>query len=221
MKKISQLSWDHPAKQYVIKRQIPNIYHAKFRWTPKFMAWTNRLIPYKFKQEALKYDEGRIVIPFYDKKKRFFAYTGRVLGDSNPRYALIVLDNDVPLLYGLDSINFSKHIVAVEGPIDACFLENCLALCGSNIAALTKVTEPDTITVVFDNEPDKPETKSKIIGAINHGFKVCIWPKWVQYKDINEMIINEWDQKYIQDLIKDNTFSGHEAKIRVETWSTR
>ena len=220
-KKISSLPLTHPAKQYVDSRKIPNPYHAIWRWVPDFMAWTNKLIPNKFQAEALKHDHGRIVIPFYDQEKRFFAYNGRVVTNRNPRYALIVLDHDIPLLYGLSTTNFSKDVLVVEGSIDACFLQNCLALNGSNLGALTKVANADKVTVIYDNEPDKPETKGKIINAIMQGFKVCVWPKWVKYKDINEMVINEWDPLYIEELIKDNTFSGHEAKIRVETWSSQ
>ena len=219
LKKISQLPWDHPAKEYINDRKIPTPYHSIFRWTPKFMAWTNTLIPGKFKKEALGFDEGRIVIPFFDQKNRFFAYTGRVLTDSNPRYALIVLDNDIPLLFGLFRTNLRRPLLAVEGPIDSVFLDNCLAMVGSNTTALTEVAEPANITVIFDNEPEKPETQKKLLAAINHSFKVCIWPRWVKFKDINEMILNDWEPEYIEDLIKSNTFSGQEAAIRAKLWS--
>ena len=36
--------------------------------------------------------------------------------------------------------------------------------------------EKDKITIVYDNEPRKPETVAKIEKAIKEGFSVVIWP---------------------------------------------
>jgi transcription elongation factor Elf1 len=50
LKKISQLSSDHPMKQFVTKRMIPNPYHAKLFLCPNFLHYVNGLIPGKFSQ---------------------------------------------------------------------------------------------------------------------------------------------------------------------------
>jgi len=215
LKKISQLSYNHPAKLYIESRKIPNLYHSVLRWTPEFMKWTNGLIPEKFTARNLGLDEGRIVIPFFSKENKFFAYTGRSLNDSY-RYILIVLDKSLPLLFGLNNLNLTRKILVVEGPIDSMFLDNCIAMSGSNIGDLTKVAERDRFVIIFDNEPHKAEAKSKIFSAIENGFKVCIFPSWVEYKDINTMILAGWNPGYIQELIEDNSYSGLTAKIKLQ-----
>jgi len=214
LKKISQLPVGHPARVYVESRNIPTPFHSILRWTSEFMYWTNGLQE-KFTKANLALDEGRIIIPYFSRDKKFFAYTGRSLTDSL-RYILIVLDHSVPLLFGLDRIDISRKILVVEGPIDSLFLENCLAMSGSNIADLTKIADRDKFVVVFDNEPHKIKAKKKFEQAIQNGFKVCIFPTWVEDKDINQFINNGWKPSYIQELIDENTFSGLSAKIRLE-----
>src|SRR6185503_11709649 len=110
----------------------------------------------------------------------------------------------------------NRKILVVEGPIDSMFLDNCLAMSGGNIGDLTSLAERDKFTIIFDNEPRKPETKKKIEQAIQNGFKVCIFPPWVEDKDINQFINNGWKPSYIQELIEENTFSGLTAKIKLQ-----
>lgn len=220
LQKISQLGINHPAKLYVQKRKIPTPYHSVFRWCPNFMTWTNTIKPDKFEEKILVHDEGRILIPFFDEKNEFFAYLGRAISSNDVRYILIVLDHDKPLLYGLNTADFDKKVWAVEGPIDSIFLNNCIALAGSNFLSLTSY-QKSHIVIAYDNEPRSSTTKTKIIHAVEQGFPVVIWPNWVEFKDINKMVESGWTSEYIEGLMDSNTFSGIEAKIRVEQWSRR
>lgn len=222
LQKLSQLSQNHPAKVYIESRKLPILYHSIFRWCPNFMTWTNTLKPEKFDEKNLRYDEGRILIPFFDQKNEFFAYTGRAISDTKQglRYILIVLDYNKPMIYGLNTTNLNKQIYAFEGPIDSIFIPNSIALIGQQFSALTSIKNSDII-IVYDNEPRSIETKKKILNAITLGYKVCIWPKWVNFKDINQMIMNNWSSEYIKEVIDDNTFTGFEAKIKLEAWSLK
>lgn len=219
---ISSLVFDHPAKLYCQERKIPLVWHSLFKWVPKFMAWTNQLQAGKFDSKALFFDEGRLVIPFLDPKNNFFAYTGRSISGSEPRYIRIVLDDHPPCLFGLNRVDFRHPIRVVEGPIDAIYVDNCLAMAGSNFADLTRVSDPDNIILIYDNEPDKPDTKKKILKAIKAGYNVVVWPKWIKYKDINEMVVQgDWSDQYISELIQGNTYRGRDAQLRLEAWSNR
>jgi hypothetical protein len=222
LKKISQLPPYHPAWKYVNSRKIPPIYHAIFRWNPSFMEWTNSLIPGKFSKDALKHDEGRIVIPFFNTHNHFFAYTGRSLSPmAEVRYITIVLNDEELLLFGTNKVDITKPIKVVEGPIDSTFLNNCIALAGSNINSLTKLAPSDTFILALDNEPRASETKHKITRAIDQGFRVVIWPDNIKEKDINNMVLAGYSPDHIEYIMMSNVFEGLEARMKVEEWSRR
>ena len=106
LKKISQLDPDHPLKKFVVARKIPNEYHAKLFSCPNFMRFTNSIIPDKFSSEALRNDETRLLIPFLDSNKSLHAFQGRTLNPkSKSKYITIVLDENVPKIFGLDTVS--------------------------------------------------------------------------------------------------------------------
>jgi len=119
LKKISQLNPHDPCKLFIQQRKIPNLYHAILFKCPNFMHFTNELIPGKFSEDALKNDETRIVIPFFDTNKNVFAYQGRSLGKSDIKYITIVLDENVPKIYGLDTVKKDETVYITEGPFDS------------------------------------------------------------------------------------------------------
>lgn len=213
--KISQLEVGHLGREYVVSRKIPNEMHTILRWCPEFFAWSNKLIPGKF--EVIK-DHGRVIIPFFSEENKFFAYVGRAVDATTPRYILIILNHNIPLIYGMNTVKRDKRVYAVEGPVDSMFLDNCIALGGSNLSVLTNLKDSDTV-VVLDNEPHSKETKSKITHAIDLGYKVCIWPLWMVHKDINAMVLGGLSKEYIQGLIDSRTFEGLGAKIKLAEWS--
>ena len=216
--KISQLPDNSKVRAYLETRQIPKPFHTILRWSPEFMAWTNKLVKGKFDSNTLKLDCGRVVIPFFSEDNKFFAYIGRVLDNSTPRYILIILDHNIPLIYGMNHTNKSKRIYVVEGPIDSFFLPNSVAMGGSNLSVLTYLDKYDKV-VIIDNEPHKRDTVKKVEHAIDLGHKVCIWPKWMVCKDINAMVIDGMSPDYLIKLIDSHTYSGFEAKIKMAEWS--
>ena len=120
LKKVSQLSPDHPVKQYVQKRLIPSDLHYKLFYAPKFGAWVNSMLPDKMK--IGEKDEPRLIIPFLDKEKNLFGFQGRSFRKDGVRYITIMLDETKPKVFGLDTIDESKDIYLLEGPIDSMFL---------------------------------------------------------------------------------------------------
>lgn len=220
LKKISSLDFAHSAKIYIVHRMIPNPYHAEFRWCPQFMTWINTLLPKKFTEEALSYDEGRIVIPFYDTNKYLFAVQGRAINPKQKeRYISILFDESYPLVWGLDRIDSNYDVWAFEGVMDALFIPNSIAFCGSNLTAVQKhVKNP---IVVYDNEPRAKETKKKIEWAIDQGLRVVIWPDNMEHKDVNKMIQEGYSVAHIHYIMRQNLFDGLRAKFRLEEWSKR
>ena len=47
---------------------------------------------------------------------------------------------------------------------------------------------------------------------------MVIWPKSVVQKDINDMIVSGMTKEEIEKIIKENTFSGVEAKLKFSEW---
>lgn len=220
LKKVSQLSPDHPIKKFVVERQIPNVYHSRLFYCPNFMRYVNTLLPDKFSAGSLANDEGRLLIPFMDSNKSVFAFQGRSLRkDSAVKYITIILDESLPKLYGLDTVNFNRNVYVVEGPIDAMFIPNSIATAGGDLVSSLCDISKDNLTIVYDNEPRSAHTKKKLDKAIMNGYKVCIWPSNLDYKDINDMILAGISAEHIEHIIKTNTFKGLEAKLALQKWS--
>ena len=218
LKKISQLELEHPARRYVVNRQIPSKFHSKLFYAPKFKAWTNTLKPDKF--DLTKKDEPRLIIPFIDKGGNLFGYQGRAFFDVEPRYITIILDDEKPKVYGLESVNLSNRVYVVEGPIDSMFINNCLAMAGSHLdrTAVEVGLKIDNTTIVYDNEPRNRDIVNSIDKVIDLGYSVCIWPDNMEQKDINDMVRAGMSSKDIQQLIDQHTYKDLSAKMRLTQW---
>jgi len=220
LKKISQLSPDHPAKVFISERLIPNPFHSKIFWCPKFFSWTNDVIPDKFSESALKYDGGRVLIPFINKDKNMHAFQGRALsGDVKTRYITLVNDETTPKIYGLDVVDFNKKTYVFEGPFDSMFVPNSIATAGGDLVSTVKDLPKKNMVVVYDNEPRSRETKSKLDKAITNGYDVCIWPKNLESNDVNDMILAGLSADFIRYIIDTNTHRDLKAKLALNMWS--
>ena len=65
------------------------------------------------------------------------------------------------------------------------------------------------------NEPRNRQIVERISNSIDRGEKVVIWPQQVTKKDINDMILVGLDP---QKIIKQNTYQGIQAKIKLTEW---
>ena len=212
LKKVSQLEWDHPVKQYVVSRKIPNPYHSKLFYAPKFAKWVNSIIPGKLSED---HDEPRLIIPFFDESKCLFGFQGRAFSKNSIRYITIIIDENKPKIYGLDSVDKSKRVYVTEGPIDSMFLNNAIAMAGSDNSLPPGFSD---LVYVYDNEPRNKEIVKIIDKYIDRGYNVCIWPSNVKEKDINDMILAGLESEDIMSIINYNTFSGLMAKLKFSEW---
>ena len=210
IKKISQLSADHPVKQYIQKRQIPSSQHYRLYYAPKFMTWINTIIPNKF--EKFEKDHPRLILPFVDEKGKCFGVSARGFDPNGLRYISIMFE-DKPKIFGLDKVNFNKKYYIVEGALDSLFLNNAIAMAGAdgNMHSL-----PANGVFVFDNEPRNAEIHKRIEKLIRDGKSVCIWPSNIQQKDINDMVLAGLQN--IEQIIDANTFTGLEANLKLMSW---
>jgi len=195
------------ANDYLIKRKIDP---DKFYYADKFMEWTNTQ---KKTFDTIKKDESRIVIPMYNESKNLIGFQGRALGKSFTKYITVMLDEEAPKVYGLETIDKKSPIYVVEGPFDSTFITNSVALCGSD--GDLGYLKGSNIIFVYDNEPRNREIVRRVEGCINRNEKVVIWPSNIVDKDINDMVLAGHD---VMSVVELNTYSGLEAKIKFNNW---
>jgi len=195
------------AKQYLEKRKVDP---EKFYFADKFKEWVNTQ---KQTFNTITRDESRIIIPMYDKDFNLIGFQGRALGPSPNKYITVMLHDDVPKIYGLEKVNSSKSIYIVEGPFDSTFIENAVAMCGSDID-IRSFGWRDYV-YVFDNEPRNKEIVNRISKTIDRGDKIVIWPSNIKEKDINDLVLAGHD---VMNVLKSNTYAGLEAKIKFNNW---
>ena len=209
--KISELNTSHRAKKYLINRGINEDTLSKFYYCPDFKRWTNK---HKKIYDTTDNDDDRIIIPLRNSKGELFGYQGRSLDPtSKMRYITVMLDENAPKIYGLEKINTQKPIYILEGPFDSLFLENSVAMCGSDVDIRTFGWS--NYIWVYDNEPRNREIVNRLERSINRGDQVVIWPSNIKEKDVNEMILAKHN---ICDIIKTNTFSELKAKLQLNLW---
>ena len=194
------------AKRYLEKRKLnPD----KFYYTDKFKAWSNT---HKKTFDDLTYDEPRIIIPLF-YQNTLVGFQGRSLGPSKVKYITVMINDDAPKIYGLDTIRKSSPVFVTEGPIDSTFLRNSIAMCGADgDVGKWGVSTP---VWVYDNEPRSKEITARIASTIAKGDSVVIWPNQIKEKDINDMVLAGHD---VQTIVESNIYKGLEATLKFTTW---
>jgi hypothetical protein len=210
---IAELPNEHPAKKYIIKRKIPDKFFDILYYTDQFMSLVNKIKPDTFNN--FKGEHPRLIIPFYDTTGNLFAFQGRAFGKEQPKYLTIKLDETKQKVYGLERVNFQKHIYITEGPIDSLFIDNCLAAAGAD---LTLKTNPDNVTYIFDNEPRNKEIVKRMYKIIDNNYNLFIWPESIQSKDINDLITSGRLIPEVKSIISNNTYNKLSALTRLNTW---
>ena len=204
---LPKASTDPRAKEYLENRKIDP---DKFYFADKFMEWTNTQ---KRTFDTITRDESRIVIPMYDSDKNLIGFQGRALGKSFTKYITVMLEEEAPKVYGLDTIDKTSPVYITEGPFDSTFICNSIAMCGadadiSNWGIINPVW-------VYDNEPRNREIVERIRKTIDGGNSIVIWPNNIEQKDINDMVLAGHD---VMSVLKLNTYSGLQAKIKFNNW---
>ena len=195
------------AKEYLEKRMIDP---TQFYFTNKFKAWVNTQ---KQTFDTIGRDESRIIIPLYDTERNLIGFQGRSLVPNSVKYITVMLQEEAPKVYGMDRIDTEKSVYVVEGPFDSTFIDNSIALCGSD-GDLERFKDCDYI-YAYDNEPRNKEIVSRIERCIGDNKRVVIWPRGIEEKDINDMVLAGHD---IMNILDSNVYSGLEANVKFNNW---
>ena len=212
MIKMEDLDEGHKAVKYLNSRKIIYKYRCRFSYTEDFKRLIETISPEKSKR--LKSEE-RIVIPFFNRHKKLTHIQGRALNNDGLRYITISLSQGSKV-YGLDRIDNTKPVYVVEGIFDSLFLENCVAMTGSDLN--TEDLQDCELVFIFDNEPRNKQIVKKIKNVIDMGYSIVLFDDTFKGKDINDMITNNHSLEQIEQYIENNTFNGLKAKMKFAEW---
>ena len=149
----------------------------------------------------------------YDTERNLIGFQGRSLGPNSVKYITVMLNEEAPKVYEMDRIDTEKSVYVVEGPFDSTFVNNSIALCGSD-GDLEYLKTYDLI-YAYDNEPRNKEIVSRIERCIGDNKRVVIWPRGIEQKDINDMVLAGHN---VMDILNSNVYSGLEAKVQFNNW---
>ncbi len=204
-----------PAETYLRNRKIPESCWDNLYYIDNIEKIEQLSEKYK---DRIIGNESRLVIPFIDRSGKLVGVTCRALGDERLRYVTVRVNDDLPMIYGLDKVDITKDIYVTEGPIDSLFLDNAIALAGADADGGITI-QHQQCTMIYDNEPRNEHIVSRMITAVDKNFNVCIWPESVREgKDINDLIISGKSASQVQSLIHNNTHSGLTALQNINNW---
>lgn len=209
---INELAKTHPARLYVERRKIPQDQFDRLYLVKRFYKWASQ-----FKQQfsSVKNDSPRLVIPIFDRSHKLNGFTARAFGLEQPKYIHLKIDSNSDFIFGLDRLDFSKPIIAVEGQIDSLFLNNAIAVGSANYKANFLQQFKDRIIIVPDNDFRRnAQVCQQIRNAIDEGFAVSLMPaQWK--KDINEIYKSGISAEEIGQYILSHRKHGVEALLEL------
>jgi hypothetical protein len=211
---ITDLPRDHEARVYCAKRMLPfnELYRLWFVPQVKDML---AIAPEKYKK-ALSSEEPRLVIPFHKENGKIVGVTLRAIRGEALRYITVRFEEDADLTFGLFHLDMTQPITVLEGQFDSLFIPNSIACGGTSFGKIETMDLPkDQLTIVFDNQPRNAEVCKIMKRYIDLGFKVVVWPREIQEKDVNEMIQAGRDPVAI---IRENTYQGLSAELQFTEW---
>jgi hypothetical protein len=214
--RLDTLDDDNIAVQFCLKRKIPREKFNQLYYVDDVKKIEQLSSKYKDKIQS---HEPRLVLPFYDFKGQLTGVSCRALGDEALRYIHIKIKEDVPLIFGTETLNRNKRVYVTEGQIDALFIPNAIAVSGIAFTKIGTLGIPkNRMTVIIDNQPRNKEVVKVYKKFIDEGHEIVIWPQNLEEKDLNDMILSGLTSKQIQTIIDKNTFSGLEAEIKLMAW---
>tara|TARA_R110002110_G_scaffold51928_1_gene151724 strand:- start:771 stop:1553 length:783 start_codon:yes stop_codon:yes gene_type:complete len=168
--------------------------------------------------------KDRLVIPFYDKDGKASHYQSRRVRDDNtPKY--LSKTNSEKSLFNVDNLSNPEHIFIFEGPIDAFFVLDSVAVAGiqdNNRFSFTSIQQNQLDSHflskrvwVLDND-NTGVSKSHLLLQQNE--TVFIWPEELQkFKDINDLCMHTNRDEISREFILKNSYRGLRGSVRLKS----
>lgn len=214
IKKISQLSINHPARKYVDKRKLTSFADYLY-YVSNFPKWVSETFVHMKKWEKVA-KHPRLIFPCYDKNNALIGFTARALLENSIRYCHVKLSEDHDFLFGLERLDTNKKIKILEGNVDSLMIDNAIAVMGSNLNSVHTFTN---CVYIYDNQPRNKEICKLLESTIKAGKDVVIWPDGFEFKDLNDAVVKgNHTKESLEKVIEENTFCGIMALVRFNQW---
>lgn len=205
----------HHAYRYLVDRKIPYRKFNDLYYTENMKRDFSSIPGYENRLS----DDERIIIPFWNRNSELVGLTGRAIKETKARYMTIKILNE-PLIYGLNNIDCSKpEIYVTEGQFDSMFVDNAIAVAGTDFDRAISMFDQSKTVLIFDNQPRNTEVVKIISKYAGHNYRIVVWPKIWAYKDINEAVVNGVTKSELMFIIIANTHHGLNLKLALNDWS--
>ena len=212
---VKTLPEEHQAVQLLRERMIPESHWDNLYFIDDMRKIGQLSEKYK---EKLKVSESRLLIAIRDRNQKVVGLSCRSFEkEAKLRYITIKIDEDAPMIYGLERVNMNKKIYVFEGAFDSMFIKNSVAVSGSNLKMIDKYLPKENVVLIFDCQPRNKQLVKQINTAIKQNFTVSLLPE-TGYKDINLMVQNGYTPDKILNMIKENSCRGVRAKMKFNQW---
>lgn len=170
--------------------------------------------------------KNRLCIPFYDLNGKIIFYqTRKLVKDESPKYLSKMYEEKS--VFGIDKIDVSfPYIFILEGPIDAMFIKNGVAVCGTSMTQKQQkqLQQFPTHRLIWclDNQNLDKTSKEKTGKLIQNGWDVFKWPISLGYKDLNELCVNQKIHQVDPDIIINNLYrydARHIGSLKLKAFS--
>lgn len=169
--------------------------------------------------------KNRLIIPFYDLNEKIAYYQSRKLpSDTSDLPNYLSKSGGDRSLFNINRVDEYPYIFIFEGPLDACFIKNGVALSGIN-KSRNHMTDKQheqlnnfplhTRIWVLDNQNRDETARKKMKQLADTGQKLFVWPKNIKYKDFNEMCMDLKQNSVDPQFVLENSYEGMRARVKM------
>lgn len=176
--------------------------------------------------------KNRLIIPFRNTEGKIIYYQSRQVFDWDSRESYLSKSNSDKSIFGIDRVDPSLDSVFIfEGPLDACFVRNGVAVAGINEGhhRFTHTQEEQLEELKFfnkvwvlDNQWIDKAAREKTTILLEQGECVFVWPeKFSNFKDFNQLCIFTGRNEIKHSFIRKNALCGKEGLLKYKVLTSR
>lgn len=219
--RLLDLPEDHYAREYIDGRMIPGHHQRKLYYIEDVTQMTAKISGYEDRELPAK---PAIVIPFFDEEGVLMYLQCRFFS-GGMRYLTFQVEEDGIKVWGLDRIDWNKPVYICEGPFDAMFVDNCIAVAGVSILSIVPMVESKAkkgTVLIFDKDyVVNKDVYTQLCTAVKQQYSVVMYDQFFKHKDINDQIQHGgWDQAHLMEYFKGRTRKGLSAQMELTKFRT-
>lgn len=213
---LNTLEKDHQIVKYVTDRKIPESFFDRIAYVADFASYYNKNCEDNKNHLKVSGLIPRLVFPYFDKDGNVPMVTCRAFGNEQPKYIYLFDGSektDSTSIYGLWRIDPKERILVTEGQIDSLFLENAVAVGGTNYSKNSWLLENKSQAVIVPDNDWKTNihVQKSLLAAAGAGFRISFLPDVPGAKDVNDLIKRGWSRKELTGYLTANFSDGLKA----------